>query len=58
MGCGNQATYNFKGKKRGSLCVEHKLDDMICVKKIRGRRCRADNCMERATWNYMGQPKP
>jgi hypothetical protein len=52
-GCGTEAKYNIPGEPHGAYCGQHKLKDM---ERVNTRRCSADGCDKRASFNTAGAP--
>ena len=53
VGCGTEAKYNIPGEPHGAYCGQHKLKDM---ERVNTRRCSADGCDKRASFNTAGAP--
>ena len=55
--CNKYASCNFEGETQIPIyCAEHKLENMINVKKK--RKCQHENCNKRPSFNYEGENKP
>ncbi len=54
-GCGTEAKYNLPGEPHGAYCGQHKLKDM---ERVNTRRCCADGCDKRASFNDPGGALP
>ena len=54
-GCGTEAKYNLPGEPHGAYCGQHKLKDM---ERVNTRRCSADGCDKRASFNDPGRARP
>ena len=52
-GCGTEAKYNMPGEAHGAFCGQHKMKDM---ERVNTRRCSADGCDKRASFNDPGAP--
>jgi hypothetical protein len=51
-GCDIIPNYNYRDKKVGLYCKDHKLDDMIDVKN---RSCAQNGCTTQPSYNYKGE---
>jgi hypothetical protein len=51
-GCETLSCYNYKGKKFGIFCSDHKLDGMIDVKN---KTCEHTGCGKQPCYNYKGE---
>jgi hypothetical protein len=50
-GCNKTALYNYEGEKNGIFCREHKLADMI---NVRRKTCKESGCNKAPSFNYKG----
>lgn len=53
--CNTRPSFNYKNKKKGIYCVEHKLQYMVDVTH---KMCLFDNCLVRATNGYKNDNIP
>jgi hypothetical protein len=52
-GCDKVALYNYKGEKEAFFCREHRLSDMI---NVRRKTCIENGCSKFPSFNYKGCP--